>query len=103
MKTTTTILTAAAAAFMLTSGAALAAPGKGFSGHGYGKPGYTKSVKHRRGLSPGERVVIARSAKKLAVLKRRARRDGRVTMRERFQIRAAERRHAALVRRSYRR
>lgn len=102
MKITTTILTAAAAAFMLTSGAALAAPGKGFSGHGYGKPGFSKQVKHR-GISPGERVAIARSAKNLAALKRRARRDGRVTMRERLQIRVAERRHAALVKRSYRR
>lgn len=104
MKIATTILTAAAAAFMLTSGAALAAPGKG-SGHSYGKPGYSKQVKQvrHRGVSPGQRVAIARSARNLAALKRRAWRDGRLSMRERIQIRNAERRHAALVRRSHRR
>ena len=102
MKTTTTLLTAAAAAFMLTSGAALAAPGKGYSSHGYGKPGISKQVRHR-GLTPGERVAIARSSKNLAALKRRVWRDGRLSMFERVQLRNAERRHAALVKRSYRR
>lgn len=99
----TTVLTAAAAAFMLTSGAALAAPGKGYSGPGYHKPGYSKQVKHHRGMTPGQRVAIARSAANLAALKKRAWRDGRLSLIERVQIRNAERRHAALVARTYRR
>lgn len=99
---TTTILTAAAAAFMLTSGAALAHPGKGYSAPGF-KSGYSHQVKHHRGVSPAQRAAINRSAANLAALKRRALRDGRITARERAQIRNAERRHAALVARTYRR
>lgn len=98
----TTILTAAAAALMLTSGAALAHPGKHHSSPGY-KSGYSHIVKHHRGVSPAQRAAIARSAANLAALKRRALRDGRISARERVQIRNAERRHAALVTRIHRR
>lgn len=99
---TTTILTAAAAAIMLTSGAALAHPGKGHGGPGY-KSGYSHQVKHHRGVTPAQRAAVARSAANLAALKRRAWRDGRLSALERVQIRNAERRHAALVQRVYRR
>lgn len=97
----TTILTAAAAAIMLTSGAAMAHPGKGYSGPGY-KTGYSKQIKHHRGVSPAQRAAVARSAANLAALKRRAWRDGRLSTIEKVQIRNAERRHAALVSRVHR-
>ncbi|HRN88079.1 hypothetical protein [Hyphomicrobium sp.] len=99
----TSILTAAAAAIVLTSGAAMAHPGggKGYGGPGY-KSGYSQQIKHHRGVNPGQRAAIARSAANLAALKRRAWRDGRLSTIEKVQIRNAERRHAALVQRVHR-
>ncbi|AHB50391.1 hypothetical protein W911_15695 [Hyphomicrobium nitrativorans NL23] len=98
----TTILSAAAAAIVLTSGAAMAHPGKGHGGPGY-KSGYSQQqIKHHRGAGPAQRAAIARSAANLAALKRRAWRDGRLSMIEKAQIRNAERRHAALVQRVHR-
>jgi hypothetical protein len=76
------------AALALASGSALAAPGK--------------SNLHRggHGVSAYERVAIARSAAHLAMLKRQARADGKVTMMERARIRSAEFRHTRLVARA---
>lgn len=96
-KMKTALLTAAA--LMMTAGVSAAAPTK-HSNH-YGKPGYSKVYK-KSGINAYERAAIARSAANLASLKRRVWRDGRVTMLERIQLRNAERRHAALVARSYR-
>jgi hypothetical protein len=98
----TALLTAvfAMTAGAMTAGVASAAPGK----HGYGKPGY--SQKHgkqaKRGLSGFERAAIARSAANLRAVKARAWRDGKLTFAERMRVNNAERRHAALVARSYR-
>lgn len=98
-KIKTALLTAAALA--MTAGVSVAAPSKHSNHYGYGKPGYSKVVKHR-GINAFERAAIARSAANLASLKRRVWRDGRVTFLERIQLRNAERRHAALVARAYR-
>jgi hypothetical protein len=95
-KMKTALLTAAA--LMMTAGVSAAVPAK-HSNHG--KPGYSK-VYRKSGINAYERAAIARSAANLASLKRRVWRDGRVTMLERIQLRNAERRHAALVARSYR-
>ncbi len=69
---------------ILASGTAFAAPGKRDGGH----------------INAYERMAIARSAAQLAHLKQRAWADGRLSMFERFQIRQAEARHAALVARA---
>ncbi len=98
-KLKTALLTAAALA--MTAGVSVAAPNKHYNHNGYGKPGYSKVVKHR-GVNGFERAAIARSAANLAALKRRVWADGRVTFAERIQLRNAERRHAALVARAYR-
>ena len=76
--------TAAAAILsgMALTSAAQAAP------YGYG---------HRHVLTPYERTVIARSRANLNRLKWRVRADGRVTLWERAQVRAAQVRHNALV------
>src|SRR5262245_21282937 len=76
------------AALALASGSALAASGK--------------SNLHRgsHGVSVYERVAIARSAAHVAMLKRQAHADGRVTMAERARIRSAELHHARLVARA---
>lgn len=73
----------AAAALALMSGTALAAPG--YYSH------------YKGGLTPKERAAIARSATHLALLKRRAWADGRVTPFERIRIRMAELQHKRLV------
>jgi len=78
------------AALVLSTGAALAAPGGKYKND------------HRHGISAYERAAIARSAANVAQLKRRVWADGRVTLFERMQLRSAERRHAALVARAYR-
>lgn len=104
MKVTTAVLTAAAA-LMLSAGASVAAPKSYNHGNTYHSGKHYNSGKHanhRFGLSPYERVAIARSAASLAALKRRAWADGRLTFRERVMINNAERRHAALVARAYR-
>lgn len=98
-KIKTALLTAAA--LVMTAGVSVAAPGKNYDNRGYGKPGYSKTFK-KNGINRYERAAIARSSANLASLKRRVWRDGRVTMFERIQLRNAERRHAALVARSYR-
>lgn len=95
----TALLTVAALA--ITAGVSAAAPSK-HSNHGYGKSGYAKQVKHDRGLSGFERAKIAQSAASLRNIKARAWRDGKLSFAERMQINRAERRHAALVARSYR-
>lgn len=82
------------AALTLASGAAMAAPGYGY-GHGHGN-------RSGHGITPNERVVIARSAAHVATVKRMAMRDGRITPAERIQIRQAERQHAMLIARFYR-
>jgi hypothetical protein len=53
----------------------------------------------RGSITPWERVQIAQSAARVAMVKRQAYRDGRISMFERFEIRRAEARHEALVRR----
>lgn len=96
------------AALTMTAGVSVAAPGK-HSNNGYGNK-YSHSYKQtqpkkfgqRHGASGFERAAIARSAANLSALKARAWRDGRLTFSERAQIRNAEQRHAALVRRAYR-
>ena len=80
----------ALAALTVTTGAALAAPGYGHRSH------------DGHGISPRERVVISHSAANLAQLKRRVWADGRLSGIERFQLRNAERRHAALIARARR-
>lgn len=52
---------------------------------------------HARQLTPYERVVIARNQAHLNALTWRVRADGRVTARERAQLRIAQARHNALV------
>jgi hypothetical protein len=94
----TALLTVAALA--MTAGVSVAAPAK--HTYGYGKPGYSMKIVKRQGLSGFERAAIARSASNLRALKARSWRDGKLTFGERMQINSAERRHAALVARSYR-
>jgi len=95
MKMKTAILTAAA--LLMTAGTSYAAPAKYHNnGYGYGKPTF------HRGISPAERVMIARSAANVAAVKHQAWRDGRITFLERVRINSAERRHAAVVARAYR-
>lgn len=96
-KIKTALLTVAALA--LTAGVSVAAPAK--HNHGFGKPGFSKVVK-KHGVNGFERAQIARSQASLSALKARAWRDGKLTFAERMQINSAERRHAALVARSYR-
>ena len=79
----------ALAAVLVTSGAALAAPGAKY-GDRYGRG-------HINGF---ERAKIAQSAAHVAAVKRRAWADGRVTRYERYIINSAERRHAALIARA---
>ncbi len=80
------------AALLVAAGSAVAAPKH------YGDRGYSS----RGNVTGWERVQIARSAARVAMVKRQAYRDGRVTRWERAQIRQAEARHAALVRRAHR-
>jgi hypothetical protein len=68
------------------AGSAMAAPGKHMS--------------HR--VTPSERVAIAKSAARLAQIKKRAWADRRLTGAERVRIRIAEARHRALVARAHR-
>lgn len=75
------------AALMLSAGAASAAPKKFH--HEYDK--------HGKGLTRYERLLVQRSAANVSRIKFLARIDGRVTRFERFKIRNAEIRHAALV------
>ncbi len=89
MKTKTKSALMTAAALLMTAGTSFAAPAK-----------YHHN--HRDGVTPYERAQIARSAATLANLKKRAWRDGKITLIERFQINNAERRHAALVARARR-
>ena len=72
-------------ALAILSGIALTAPPAEAAPYGYGK------------LTPYERAAIARSKASLNALKWRVRADGRVTMRERMRINAAQARHNALV------
>lgn len=88
-----------AALLVATSTIATAKPAqKGFQS--YNGAGQHRVVKHRAGrINWIERVRIAQSRKRLAQLKRRIWRDGRVTRFERRQLRRAEQRHRQLVRR----
>ena len=76
-----------AAALGLLSSVALAAPASAASYNRHGQ------------VSAHERAAIARSAAHLAAVKHHARVDGRLSLWERAQIRMAEARHSALVRR----
>lgn len=96
-KTKTALLTFAA--LVMTAGVSVAAPSYKHT-NGY-KPSPQYAMKHK-GVSGFERAAIARSAANLSALKARAWRDGKLTFSERIQIRNAEQRHAALVRRAYR-
>jgi len=60
------------------------------------------SYRAKQRLTRPERRAIARSAARLAKLKRRIRRDGRVTPRERVKLVIATKQHRALVRRAKR-
>lgn len=84
--TKTVLMTLAAVA--MASGAASAAPGRGYDRH------------DRGGVSNHERAAIARSAASLESLRHRIYADGRVTRFERMQLRAAESRHRMLVARA---
>jgi ribosomal protein L6P/L9E len=97
-KIKTALLTVAALA--MTAGVSVAAPAK--HNHGYGRPGVSVKIVKKQGLNGFERAQIARSAANLRAVKARAWRDGKLTFAERMQINSAERRHAALVARSYR-
>ncbi|MGE0627928.1 MAG: hypothetical protein AB7O43_08895 [Hyphomicrobiaceae bacterium] len=68
------------------AGSAMAAPGK----HGFNR------------VTLKERVAVAKSAAKLAQVKRGAWADGRLTRVERMRIRVAEARHRAIVARAHR-
>lgn len=84
---------------LATAGAATAKPyNKGVNS--WNQAGKHHVVKQRAGrLTWRERIRIAKSRKRVAQIKRRARSDGRVTRFERRQIKAAELRHRSLVRR----
>ena len=86
-KTKTAILTVAA--LVMTAGTSMAAPRHYNHYHG-------KSV------TPYERAAIARSRAKVAAVKARAWRDGKVSFLERVQIRSAERQLAATIARARR-
>lgn len=92
-KIKTALLTAAA--LMVTAGVSVAAPNKHYNQNGYGKPGYSK-------VNPYERAAISNARAKLAAVKARAWRDGRVTFVERVQIKNAERQLAATIARARR-
>ncbi len=90
-KIKTALLTAAA--LLMTAGVSVAAPSKYHNS--YGKPGYSK-------VNPYERAAIANARARLATVKARAWRDGRVTFLERMQIKNAERQLAATIARARR-
>jgi hypothetical protein len=92
-KIKTALLTAAA--LVMTAGVSVAAPNKHYNHNGYGKPGYSK-------VNPYERSAIANARAKVASVKARAWRDGRVTFLERVQINSAERQLAATIARARR-
>ena len=87
IKTKTAIL--AAAALVMTAGASMAAPR-----HYHNGPG--------KGVSPYERAAIANARAKVAAVRARAWRDGRVNFVERIQIKNAERQLAATIARARR-
>lgn len=87
----TTTLVAAATLIALTAGTAANAAPRYHHGHShYGK------------VTAQERYAIKRSSAKLATLKRKVYRDGRVTIFEKVQLRIAQSRHNALVARAKR-
>lgn len=88
-KSKTAILTVAA--LLMTAGASMAAPRHYNHDHNRGKS-----------VTPYERAAIARSRAKVAAVKARAWRDGRVTFIERVQIKNAERQLAAVISRARR-
>ncbi len=79
----------------LTAGGAMAAERVRDYGRDHGRGHHD-----RGGVSERERAAIARSAASLASLRVRIHADGRVTRFERWQLRAAESRHRALVARA---
>jgi hypothetical protein len=85
-KTKTAILTAAA--LLMTAGTSMAAP--------------RHDHRHGNGVNPYERAAIAQARAKVATVRARAWRDGRVTMFERFQIKNAERQLAMTIARARR-
>ncbi len=87
-KTKTALLTAAA--LLMTAGTSMAAPSKHYN------------TKHSHGVSQYERAAIARSRAKVATVKARAWRDGKVSFLERVQINMAERQLAATIARARR-
>lgn len=84
-KTKTVIL--AAAALVMTAGASMAAPRHDHRGNG---------------VNPYERAAIAQARAKVAAVKARAWRDGRLTFVERMQIKNAERQLAYTIARAKR-
>lgn len=87
-KTKTVILTAAA--LLMTAGTSMAAP-RHYNNHNHGK-----------GVTAYERVAISRARAKVATVKARAWRDGKVSFFERVQINSAERQLAATIARARR-
>jgi hypothetical protein len=87
-KTKTAILTVAA--LVMTAGSSMAAP-RHYNNHNHGKS-----------VTPYERAAIARSRAKVAAVKARAWRDGKVSFLERVQINSAERQLAATIARARR-
>jgi hypothetical protein len=85
-KMKTAILTAAA--LLMTAGTSMAAP--------------RYDHRHGNGVNPYERAAIAQARAKVAAVRARAWRDGRVTMFERFQIKNAERQLAMTIARARR-
>jgi hypothetical protein len=88
-KTKTAILTVAA--LVMTAGSSMAAPRHYNNGHNHGKS-----------VTGYERAAIARSRAKVAAVKARAWRDGKISFLERVQIRSAERQLAATIARARR-
>jgi len=91
IKTKTLVLSAAA--LFMTAGTSFAAPR-----HNH----YNYNHNNKNSVSAYERVAIAQARSKVANVKARAWRDGRVTMIERFQIQQAERQLAATIARARR-
>lgn len=83
----------ALAAIALTAGSAMAAERGRHSDRHYDRPGHVTGF---------ERARIARSAAHLAQVRKRVWADGRVSRFERYQLRSARYRHAAVVNRARR-
>ncbi|MDQ8697930.1 hypothetical protein [Hyphomicrobium sp. LHD-15] len=88
MSTKTKTVVLAAAALLMTAGASMAAP--------------RYDHRHGGGVNPYERAAIAQARAKVATVKARAWRDGRLTFLERVQIKNAERQLAATIARARR-